>query len=107
MKPEPVIEEQDILKAFSYVTQWRGYAMDVVSSIGLGVQERLLGVIHDAILRQPGIMRSSLMQTYHLTKRDAEGIFDTLEQRGQIERIKRGKSESYKPIGPGENDGDA
>jgi Protein of unknown function (DUF3987)/RepB DNA-primase from phage plasmid len=93
-----IVQEQDIMKAFSYVTMWRGFAMDVVASIGLSVAERNLGAIYNAVLRQPGILRSTLMTKYHLNSRDAEMIFDTLEQRGQVVRTKHGKSESLSPV---------
>lgn len=90
-----IVEERDLKKAFAYVLEWRGYAMDVVSNVGLPQQERLIQVVLNSILKHPGISRSALMSKYHLTKRDAEVIFDTLDQRGQIDRIKRGKTEIF------------
>ena len=94
-----VVREPDIMKAFSFVIQWRKFAIDVVASIGLPETERKLNSVYGAILRKPGILRSSLMQSYHLTKRDADAIIETLEQRGLIERTKHGKSEVLKPVG--------
>jgi hypothetical protein len=94
-----IVEERDIYKAFYYVTEWRQYAMDVVSSAGLSEQERLIKMIFFAIIRTPGILRSQLMQTYHLTKRNADAVFDTLEERGLINRVRQGRSESLTPTG--------
>jgi hypothetical protein len=88
-----LVEERDIVKAFSYVMHWREYAMEVISGIGTSQQESLIGLVFEAINRNPGVLRSTLMQNYHLTKRDADGIFDTLDQRGLINRIRSGRSE--------------
>jgi hypothetical protein len=93
-----VVEERDIKKAFAYVTMWRGFAMDVVSSIGLSMAERNLQHVYTAIVKQPGILRSTVMQKYHLNSREAEMTLDTLEQRGQIQRTKQGKSEVLNPV---------
>lgn len=97
MEDQVVVRERDIMKAFSFVTMWRDFAIDVVSSIGLPQVEKMINTVHAAILRHPGIMRSTLMNQYHLTKRDADFVLDTLEQRGLIERAKSGRSESLTP----------
>jgi hypothetical protein len=93
MKERVVVEEQDILKAFSYVIGWREYAMEVIAGIGSNAQEHQITLIFEAIRRNPGVLRSTLMQNYHLTKREADNIFDTLEQRGLINRARAGRSE--------------
>jgi len=98
MPDRVIVHEEDIMKAFSYVTMWRGFAMDVVASIGLPLAERNVQAIFGAIIRAPGILRSTIMTKYHLNSRDAEMIFDTLEQRGLITRTKYGKSETLTPV---------
>jgi hypothetical protein len=100
---EVIVQEQDIFKAFSFVSEWRGFAMDVVSAIGLPEHERRIERVYSAILRQPGITRSRLMQNYHLTKRDADWIFETLDQRGLINVTKSGKGFIFTPVGSEES----
>jgi hypothetical protein len=89
------ITEKDLLKAISYVDKWRDYAIQVIRNIGMSTQERLIDNVFRAIQRTPNILRSTLMQNYHLTKRDADLIMDTLDQRGLISRTRHGASERY------------
>ena len=89
------VNEGDIMKAFQYVIHWREYAMEVISNVGITKQERYIETIYGAIMRNPGIQRSTLMRNYHMTKRDADVTFDTLEQRGLITRTRSGASEKY------------
>jgi len=88
-----VVDEGDIFKAFSYVTDWRAYALEVISSVGMSQTEHKIGVVFAAIKKSPGVSRSQLMQNYHLMAREADQIFQTLEQRGLISRTKTGKTE--------------
>lgn len=88
-----IVEERDVMHAFSYVTHWREYAIEVMANIGTTRQERDIQVIYEAIKRNPGVQRSTLMRNYHLTKRDADLTFDTLEQRGLIHRARAGATE--------------
>lgn len=78
------VEVVDILHAIRYCKQWRAYAIEVVNGIGKTSMERDLERVLNAIIKRPGISRSQLMQSYHLTARDASTTFDTLMQRGQI-----------------------
>ena len=93
-----VIDERDLLKAFSYVEQWQGYTLDVLNNIGRTTAERQVELIRGAILRNEGVLRSELMQKYHLSARDADQILMTLDQRGQITRHKSGRTERLYPI---------
>ena len=92
-----VVEEQDLVRAFYYVEQWRGFATDLIQNIGKSIQERGLEQIERAIVRSPGVMRSTLMQYFHLTARDTDMVLQTLEQRGTISRVKNGRSETLWP----------
>ena len=78
------VEVIDILHAIRYCKQWRAYAIEVVNGIGKTSYERDLERILTAIIKRPGISRSQLMQSYHLTSQSANQTFDTLIQRGQI-----------------------
>ena len=78
------VEEIDVIHAIRYGKQWRAYAIEIVNGIGKTVYERELERILKAIIARPGITRSTLMQSYHLTAQSANAIFDTLLQRGQV-----------------------
>jgi hypothetical protein len=89
------VEVVDILHAIRYCKQWRAYAIEVVNGIGRTTYERDLERILVAIIKRPGISRSQLMQSYHLTAQQATQVFDTLIQRGQINMT---RSESGRQI---------
>ena len=78
------VEVADILHAIRYCKQWRTYAIEVVNGIGKTAMERDLERILNAIVKRPGVPKSVLMQSYHLTAHQANQTFDTLMQRGQI-----------------------
>lgn len=90
-----VISLDDILLGIRYAAGWRDYAVDVVNGIGKSVMENQLDAVHSNIQRNPGISRGQLMRSYHLTAREAEAIFATLEQRGLITSSKIGKGTVY------------
>lgn len=94
-----VVEEEDIVRAIRYSNEWRGYANEVVNGIGKNAMERDLDRILGAIVKNPGVSRSRLMQNYHLTARGADAVFSTLEQRGLItmQRVGTG-GQIYYPI---------
>jgi hypothetical protein len=93
------VEERDIVHAIRYGRQWRAYAIEIVNGIGKTTYERDLERILNAIIKRPGIARSALMQSYHLTAQQANQAFDTLMQRGQISmtRTDSGK-QIYHPL---------
>lgn len=83
----------DLLLAISYGEQWRSYTNEVISNVGLGTTEREFMKVLEMITREPGIARSVIMQRLHLTARNTDFIFSTLEQRGLIDRQKQGATE--------------
>jgi ribosomal protein S25 len=93
-----VVTEKDMIKAIWYVNKWRDYAIQIIRNIGVSAQERLIENVYKAIVRNPNILRSTIMQNYHLTKRDADVIMQTLEERGLITGVSHGRSVRYTPI---------
>lgn len=89
------VEESDIVLAIKYCRDWRNYANDVVNGVGQTSHEREIQKIFNAIASNPGISRSRLMQNYHLTARQADAIFGTLEQRSMITPNRVGKGTVY------------
>jgi hypothetical protein len=88
------VEEMHLLRAISYCEQWREHASDVINNVGKGSTERELDKIYSAIARHPGISRSRLMQSYHLTAQRTSQLLETLEQRGVITRVRMGRTET-------------
>ena len=94
---EVVVEESDLVRAIVYGENWRMYVRDIMEQVGKGQHEKLLDNILRAVQRKPGVTRSYLMQSYHLTARDASSAFETLEQRSLITRQRAGKGEILFP----------
>lgn len=89
-----LVERADVIRAIMYGERWRTYAEDVMENVGKSTDERKLDTIHNAIRKkEAGVSRSQLMQAYHLSARDANYYFETLEQRGLITRQKSGRTE--------------
>jgi len=85
------VEESDINIAAYYIQRWGGYSIDLIYNAGRSDTQREFERILEMISRHPGILRSRLMQIGHLTKRTADEILLTLEERGQIRIQKEGK----------------
>jgi len=92
------VELEDLLLALKYATHWRDYALEIVNGIGRTASEGQMERIYRTIKQHPGVARSKLMQWYHLTARDADVVFNTLEQRGLIAGTRMGKTTVYQPI---------
>jgi len=98
VKSKIVVELKDLIKAISYAEKWRDYGISVIANIGMSTQERTIEQVYRAICRTPNILRSTLMQNYHLTKRDADLIMSTLEERGLVTGVTHGRSVKYTPV---------
>lgn len=94
-KDHVVIELDDVLLGIKYCEGWREYAIEVINGVGKSVVEGNIERIYENIKRNPGINRSTLMQHYHLTAREADIIFTTLEQRGLVTPSRMGRGVTY------------
>jgi hypothetical protein len=86
-----VVDTPDLIRAIYYLREWRKYVIEVMNNVGRSTSERQLDNVYRAIRKKNGASRSQLMQNYHLSAREADQIFLTLEQRGLIVRQKRGR----------------
>jgi len=86
----------DVLRGIAYIDKWKGHTIEVVSNAGKGVSERTLERALK-LIKNGKNTRSDVMRSMHLTSREADWIFETLEQRGLIVRTKSGKSEKLYP----------
>lgn len=87
------VEISDLLHAIYYMRNWRAYVLDVMNNVGKASAEKQLDTIYAYIRNHNGVKRSQIMQNYHLTARDADQTFMTLEQRGLITRQRAGRTE--------------
>lgn len=92
------IDVDDVLLAIRYASGWREFAIDVVNGVGKSVAENQLETVMENIKRSPGVSRSRLMRNYHLTAREADAVFTTLEQRGLVNISKEGRGTFYHAI---------
>lgn len=88
-----VVQEEDIVRAAYYGESWRHYAQDVVTNIGRGPLEHKIELVAGAIHKRQRLMRSAVMQRYHLQAQEMTLIVRTLEERGLITVIQRGKQQ--------------
>ncbi len=95
-----IVTEADIVRAAYYGEQWRVHAREIMEGVGKTGNERQIDAVSRYVGKHPGVARSVLMRNYHLSARDADAIFDTLEQRGIVTRHKSGKTEQLYPARP-------
>lgn len=91
-----VVTESDLIQAFLYVERWKTHALNVVANAGKTATEKQIERIFDQIQKEPGVLRSTLMQRNRLVAREADNILTTLTQRGMV-RIEKGRGEQYFP----------
>jgi predicted transcriptional regulator len=96
-----MVEVIDIVRAMYYGEGWKTHVGEVMEDVGKSGAERQMGNILGAIIRKPGVSRSSLMQSYHLDARGANLVFETMEQRGLITRTRAGRTEQLFPTTKG------
>lgn len=94
--PQVTVELEDVLQAIRYLEGWLPHTLEVVDQAGKAVNEKRLDQAM-VLIRRGKSTRSEVMKSMHLMARDADWIFDTLEQRGMITRHRQGKKELIYP----------
>lgn len=91
------VELKDILTAIKYGEQWRAFSQEIIDNVGKSTQERKLDLILEAIRKHSsdGVSRSRIMRTFKLSSREATAYFDTLFDRGLIEKRAHGDQFLY------------
>lgn len=91
-----VVGVSDLVSAFAYVETWKSHAINVVANSGKTAQEKVMERIYQTIAEsgERGMGRGKLMQLFRLDAREANNVFDTLEQRGLI-RAEKGRGTTY------------
>jgi len=88
-----VVDIQDIIKAFSYISKWREYTSEVLDKIGQTTEEKTIQRVHHYIASHEGCLRSEVMQHFALNARTADTVLTTLEQRDLITRSRASRGE--------------
>lgn len=87
----------DINNAAWYIQDWGRYSIELINGSTRKASEKLLEKVFQAIQRNPGILRSNILQWYHLTKREADDVLSTLEDRQLVRKEQRGRGWSFYP----------
>lgn len=91
------VEVRDIDNAAYYVNRWGPYSIDVINNVGKTTHSRMVDKIRNIIEVHPGIPHSTLMRNTKLPKREMDIVMETLIDRGEIRRVKKG-AVRYWPI---------
>ena len=94
-----IVTESDLVKAFSYVEQWRVHTLEVINNMGRSTAENQINAVMGSIQRKPGIRKSEIMRNYHLSAREMGQILDTLDQRAMITQQRDGRGAKLFPVG--------
>lgn len=92
-RPEIIIvEKSDLDQAAYYLSKWLPHTIDLIKSVGLSTVERTLENMVQTIKDNPSISRGDMMRRYRLTSREMDLYQETLEQRGLIYSVRKGKT---------------
>lgn len=89
------VERDDILTAAWYIQRWGRHSIDLITNAGKRANERVFEKILTMVQDNPGILRSTIMQYRHLTKREADEILGTLEDRQLVRKESQGRGFRY------------
>lgn len=84
-------ELRDILKAASFIQKWAPHSVHMMSNVGTTTSERLIQKVLRMIRNTPGITRAEVMRRNHLQSVPAKIVFTTLEERGLIRIVQKGR----------------
>ena len=87
------VEKTDVIAASRFIQNWGKHTVDLVMNSGTSIVQRQIQRILGTIRKNPGVNRSRVMQWYHLSKREADEIFNTLEDRGEIRILRKGRGQ--------------
>lgn len=89
------VNKKDVHIAAWYVQEWGPHMIDLVMNASSRSNEKILDRVLKAVRENPGILRGTIMQHLHLYKREADEVFQTLEERGMIRSERAGKGFRY------------
>lgn len=88
------MEYDDLMLALYYARGWLDHMLRIVTKIGRDPFDARTHQVLEFITKQGegGCTRSVVMRQYRMSKRDADEIFATLEEREEIVEDKKGKT---------------
>jgi hypothetical protein len=86
------VEVEDVLQGIKYIDQWKQYTIEVLQNSGKSLSEKTIERAYNLLIRGK-TLRADLMTAMHLNSRETELMLETMEQRGLIIRLRKGKSE--------------
>jgi hypothetical protein len=94
------VDIHDLQHAARYVQSWGRFSVDLILNVGKTNTLRLLEKVKAIIRNRPGIFKSELMRSTHLSSREMTDVITTLIDRGDISRRSpqskgRGRTEQY------------
>lgn len=89
----------DLINATSYIQRWGRDMVDLILNSGMGSDEVIIRGIYSTVERNPGILRSALMDKFRLDANKMSLYEKTLIERLLINTVKRGRGTLYYPIG--------
>lgn len=90
--------KKDLETAAYYIQKWAPHAIDLITNVGRGADQRLVHRLYEHIKRRPGVTRSELSRHHHLNKKQLDLVLDTLLDRGQISVQRVGNGSSISPV---------
>lgn len=91
------VEVDDLRCAAKYIQEWGPYSIDVVLNLGQTANMRALEKVRKFVNGNPGVARSTVMQSMSLSKRQIIEIEETLEARGEMRIEASGRGKIYQP----------
>lgn len=93
------VEKADLTQAAWYIQKWGKYTIELISQAGRPVLERMLDRVLRQVRNNPGVLKSAIMISMHLTARDMKEIQATLEERGVVSTKRVGNGTRFYPVG--------
>jgi hypothetical protein len=89
------VVQDDVQNAAWYIQDWGRYSIDLALNAGKRTSEKLLEKVIKLIEKNPGIMRSHIMRHNHFSKREADEVLITLEDRQMVRKEQAGRGFRY------------
>jgi len=80
------VEIRDIQNAARFVQSWARFSVDLLLNVGKTQSVRLHEKVRTLIANRPGVYRSEVMRSTHLSSREIADVIQTLIDRGDIIR---------------------
>jgi hypothetical protein len=88
----------DIKHAARFIQEWGKYSIELIMNTGRTDAARVLDKVRRMIENKPGIYKSEIMRSIHLSSREMAEVLQTLVDRGEVIRRApkgRGKAEQF------------